>query len=324
MKIFAAEPIGQKSYLLMDTMVETFVRHGHTFTDDPSECDVCFFDLHTGVSPFCREMMGSIVNRGCPVVVFDQNEYGHAPPGEGWTDWNPLNRPTWFGLGDKSALKEKAQELDWAFWLSEFFVLGQVKLYFMRRMTSLVEFPDYVRPLDLVIYPDHDFQAASFEEFASRPNDICFIGGRFPWRSNVIEGLSACGFKIDFQFINETGRIPHDEWLGRQEEARLYVSGDGPEDSSDRHCQLTTLAVRLKLRSFHRVPNPWTHGVNCIEACDATGRIQDGDCEMIRALLDDPARLYQIYLNGIDHLHAHYTPEARSEYILLEMGKAAL
>jgi hypothetical protein len=45
---------------------------------------------------------------------------------------------------------------------------------------------------------------------------------------------------------------------------------------------------------------------------------------MIRGILDDPDKLYSIYLNGIEHMRKHNTFEARSEYIMRELAEVGL
>jgi len=311
MRILAVSPTNfPPSWYLWQTMPETFAKHGHTFTESPDEADICFFDLHNGNGQYDEDTLHIVLERGIKVVPFDQFE---------WTDPQKLDDPQWiFADGCRKLIRFAIKGDAWARWVFRFYTNGQIKAYFLRRMPSKwLEFPDFCRPMDLVLYDGHDFPAVSKDELASRPNDICFIGSPNPYRRAMMDGLAASGlFNIDCEFRAD---LPHDEWLERHRYAKTFVSGDGPGDCSDRIVQLATIAPILKYRNHHKLPCQWRHGHDCIEASDPFGNLEAGDTQMVRGFLDDPQKLHQIYLNGISHLHAHNTSDARCEYILCQL-----
>jgi len=314
MKIIALNPVPTCSWFMFETMTETFERHGHCFVQNPADADIAFFDLHTGGSAFFPYTMQKVLDMGIPVIPFDQFERTNPPP----DSEEHFGHETRFDIG-----KLAMENVPWAYWLSKFLERDQVKLYFVRRMPSKwIKFPSFCRPFDLVLYPDHDFPAVSMDELCRRPVDVCFVGTTGEWRENMVRDLRKTSLKVDLEFVST--RIPHDEWLDRQRQAKLFLSGDGPGDCSDRPYQLICISAMLKFRNFHRLPAPWTHGIDCIEGADEFGRMQADDEGMIRGILDNRDLLYSIYLNGIAHMRFHNTFQARSEYVLREMKQEGL
>lgn len=317
MKIKAISPAEFTTPMLYETFVDTFHENGHEFVDLVENADVIFFDLHSGFAPYKVGEVDAVQNKGIPVVVFDAFDYWsthkHRPEWHGWDDWKMLN---------EKALKNQ----DWAMWLRSFLRNRQVKLYFMRKMSESWTYPDYVRPLELIKYPDHDFPLVSVDELAYRPYDICFIGNATPWRANMVCDLVKAGFKVDYFFPFH--RMEHDEWLVRHRQAKLFLEADGGGFGSERPYQLATLSPMLRQRNDQLMAHPWSPRLNCLEAGDYMGNLVDGEsmCDQreILDILEDTDQLHSIYLNGIEHLHTNYSAKARSLYILEQMSSVGI
>ncbi len=310
MKIIRLSPLGAASWFMFDTMEATFAKHGHSFTENPNVADVAFFDLGTGFSQFPVEKMTAVLSHGMSLCCFDQFERTSPPP--------PSPKDVYAGVWDKA----KAG-IEWAIWMEAFLRNGDVKLSFIRRMPSkYIDFPAFCRPFDQVMYPWCDFPPTTEDELNSRPVDVCFAGTTGMWRENIVRDLRKSGLKVDLEFVSP--RLEREEWFKRQRRSKLFLSGDGPGDCSDRPYQLFAIAPMLKFRNFHKLPAPWTHGIDCIEAADEFGNMREGDVEIIQGFLGNPSVLYDVYMAGIQHIKTHNTFEARSEYILKEMASVGL
>ena len=315
MNIFILEPIGQRSYLLFDTMEATFRQQGHEFVSSAATAEVCFFDLWNGYGEYYETDVDAVIKAGMPVVVWDFfDQWGDA-----------THRPNWWGFDDCKKLHEKAAKGErWARILELMLSFNPLKVSFTRKLSSSWEYPSWVKPIDCCLYPDHDFAPATLSELMSRTNDFCWIGNSSPWRATAICDLvQRFGQEgIDRQFTYD--RIPHAEWLDRHRNARMFIEADGGGYGSERPFQLGTIAPMLKIRNDMRSYAPWTDGVNCIEVGQPDGHISEHEVTGLIDLLRDSPRLYQIYRNGIDHLHQHYSPTARAEYVLNTMAEAGL
>lgn len=313
MKIFILEPTGHKSDYLFQTMEETFRAHGHEFIGRPDDADVIFYDLWNIGGIYCRRDVEKVLFWQKPVVYFDfKDQWG-----------SPQHRPNWWGFDDYKILNERAtQDQRWAVHLREFLEAGLVKVGFMRKMAKSWEYPSFVKPIECVMYPGHDFEPVTQDSFAARKFDVCFIGNATPWRANAATSLALAGINADFFFPFH--RLENDEWLSRHANARMFLEADGGGFGSERPYQLATIAPMLKVRNDQHMAFPWTDGENCIEVGDQWGSISEKEAFEARKVFINLNMSYGIYLNGIAHLHAHYTPEARSLYILDTLKEAGI
>lgn len=313
MKIFVLEPTGQKSYQLFDTMVETLMSQGHTFIEKAVDADVIFYDLWNVGGIYCKRDVDTILFWQKPVVCFDfKDQWG-----------SPLHRPNWWGFDDNKILGEmSAKDQRWAVHLKQFLEAGLVKLCLMRKMAKSWEYPEWVRPIEVAMWPDHDFEPVSKDELMWRPNEVGFIGNATPWRANAATSLLSRVKSSDFFFPFH--RLPHEEWLKRHRECRMFMEADGGGFGSERPMQLITIAPMLKIRNDQRMAHPWVDNVNCIEVGRMYGEVTLEEAEWVHKKCYDGEFLHQIYLNGIQHAHDYYTPEARSRYVLEQMATVGL
>ena len=191
----------------------------------------------------------------------------------------------------------------------------------MRKMSKSWEYPGFVRPFELVQYPDHDFEPACKDDFNRRLHDICFIGGASPWRANLACSILTYNQEIFADFFFPFHRIEHEDWLNRHRAARWFIEADGGGFGSERPYQLITIAPMARMRNDQRMAHPWTDGVNCIEIGDTWGRISGEDGSKLWMSGDIS---HGIYLAGIQHMHDHYFPAARSAYLLEQMANAGI
>lgn len=280
MKIYFISPVGKKSDLLFDTFISAFEGKGHKIVNHIQEGDVVFFDVYSRLGTYYLPDVDYANLSGLPVVMFDATDYG----GMSKEEWH---KPRVF--------------------------LNNQVIYFIRKMDKTLEYPKWVYPYEVIIYPDHDFTPVSKEELFNRPYDICFIGNTSPTRQNVVNGLLNAGFKMDIHWTNEKGKLSHDEWLDRHRQAKFFLSADGGGFSDERSYQLITIAPMLKNRNNHLQANPFKDGVNCWQTDELPTRF---DIEDLQLVLSDKNMLYDIYISGIDHMKKYYTAEYRAEYIL--------
>lgn len=184
-------------------------------------------------------------------------------------------------------------------------------IYFVRKMDKTKTYPPNVYPYEYTI--QKDFPITTKEELYSRPYDICFIGNESPTRRNVVKGLEEAGFKMDVHWTSEKGKISHEEWLNRHRQSKLFLSADGGGFSDERSYQLITIAGFLKNKNNHLQVYPFTDAVSCLEVSEHPTQ---EELEGLKAVLNDPDYLYEIYTEGVGHMKKYYSEEARCKYIL--------
>lgn len=313
MKVFLLQPTGQKSYQLFDTMVGKFSERGHSFVHDVADADVVFYDLWNVGGIYSKRDVEKVIFWQRPVVGFDfKDQWGDAH-----------FRPQWWGFDGNKILGQKAEDGHaWAIHLKEFLGVGLVKLMFVRKMAKSWTYPDWVRPIEVAIWPDHDFDLVSMQEFAARPHGVCWIGNATPWRANAVSSL--CRGRIDVDFFFPLHRLEHADWLARHRNSIMFLEADGGGFGSERPAQLGRLAVQLRVRNDQKMAHPWVDGVNCIEVGDSMGIVTKEECESLKDKLSDIPLMYSIYMNGAHHLRKHYSTDARANYVLEQMETVGL
>ncbi len=291
MKFYFISPIGQKSYLLFDTFEETFKANGHEIANNIEDATHVFYDIWCGFGSYDSEVIRKVNDK--PVYVFDFHDYNETTVWPGFRNWEHL------------------QYEEWAFHLKNFVGNGNVKAYFMRKISKTLTYPEWVHPIECIQYPDHDFPLTTPDELFSRPNDVCFIGTHSKERESVIIGLVSEGIKVDCQFTTE--RISHDEWLQRHRQAKFFLTADGGGYSDERAYQLITIAPMLKQNNSHFVKHPFVGTSHCMRV-DKVPAVWD--IRVLKETLTNKEALYKIYENGIHHMKKYYSAEARANYIL--------
>jgi len=304
MNILFISPTGFSSPGLFEWM--HFESFGHHIVTDPNIADIAFFDSHSGFAPYDWNVLDIVLARKIPVVYFDAFDY-----------WGCENtQSSWIGFNNWKPLAEKiAQRQEWAMFLNRSLNAGTLKVYFMRKMQASQPYPGFVYPLEYCQFPDHMFQPVTKDQLFTRPHDVCFIGASSPWRANLVCSLlQDKRLKVDcfWPFV----RIPHDEWLNRHRQAKLFIEADGGGFGSERPYQLITIAPMLRQRNDEKMANPWTGNVNCVEVGNIWGEVTNSEIENIISITRDPDRLYEIYINGIQHMNINYSKTARTTYIL--------
>jgi len=280
MRIKYINPVGRRTPDLFNTFEETFLKAGHSVTCDVKEADIIFWDWFSGLGNFDSNVIGYVLEKKLPIVVFDMTDFG-AMSKERW------NAHKWILLNENNKL-----------------------VYFMRKMIKNVPYPKWVYPFEVCMYPDHNFEPTTKEELFNRPYDICFIGNTSPTRESVCNELSK-HFKCDF--ILGQPRIEHDEWLRRHRQAKFFLSADGGGFSDERPYQLIRIAPMIKNRNDHLQLNPFQDATKCIEVNEVPHPIEIANIKMV---LNDKNWLYSMYLNGVRHMGKYYNFQYRAEYIL--------
>ncbi len=262
---------------LFTTYKKTFAEQGHTETINPKEATHCFIEVVSGAINY-PDTLNIIKEINIPIVCFDNREFSVMGTGS----WKPI-------------------DLD-------------VSIYFVRTMIEGEVYPNNVFPYDWAYFNGCNFNPASKEELSSRHYDVCFIGVEAPTRRNVINGLLKDGrLKVKFQFNDHLTRLPHNKWIDEHREAKFYIEADGGGLASEKFLQLFSTAAMIKIRNKHLMAFPFTTLENCIVIRGCPSRV---DIDIVLKILKEPDWVYDIYLNGINHMKEFYSEQAVSNYIL--------
>ncbi len=289
MRIYFISPIGKKSYLLFDTFIPIFESNGHIIVNDVKDADIVFFDMYDRKCEYEQSDLDNSLT--LPKVVFDFWDYG------GCEDGTHIF-PYW---GDNIQI-------------TGFLALFEtVNIWFVRKLDKSIKLTN-VYPIECCLYPDHDFEPTTNEEFNNRPYDIFFAGNESPTRKNVINGLlNSAQFKMDVHWSGENGKLPHDEWLNRARQAKMFLSADGGGFSDERSYQLITIAAFLKNKNNHFQLNPFNNFNECLEVSEYP---TENEIYNIKQFISSKHNLYHIYEQGIWHMKKYYSFEYRANYIL--------
>ncbi len=295
MIFYFISPIGAKSPGLYETFIDTFLAQGHTITDDINKASIVFFDLHSGYLPYDWDVLNVVLAKGLPVVIFDAHDYH----GNSTTHWYYKSLVDYL-------------ENDWAKFIWEARIKCSKFIWFMRKIQTDNDFPEWVYPYEYCLFPDHIFPLVSKEELNNRKYDICFIGAKSAKRESVIKGLADSGkFKIDCQFTEE--RIPHQNWIDRHRNAKFFLTSDGGGLSDERIYQLTSVSCMLRQRNNQLLVNDFTDAIECVKA-DATPSALD--ISNLGLVLSNENWLYDMYVRANAKLNTYYSWEWRANYAL--------
>lgn len=285
MKIYFISPVDYVTPDLFSSFTKTFKEQGHIVTDNIHEADCVFFDLHTRIGGYNQSELDLIVHKNITTIFFDAWDYG------------AMSKEEWPGIHISQ--------------IHDLIAFSDIKkIFFVRKMYKNKEYPSYCYPYELTMYQDHIFEPVTKDELFNRPNDICFIGNTSPTRENVTNELKKY-FKCDFVLGQE--RIPHDEWLDRHRNSKLFLEACGGGFGSERPYQLTNISAQLRNKTSQLFVSPPEDLINSIEINEVPTR---DDLGKIRMVLNDKEKLYQIYLNGISRMKKYFNEESRSLYVL--------
>jgi hypothetical protein len=308
MKICCVSPVGYSSPGLFETFPAPFHSAGHEIIPESrvEQADVVFFDLHSGFAPYDEETKRRILSNGKPVVIFDAFDFWGAPGRP--PAWQTFN---WWEGKDIQTLWNQ----DWAIFVKNAYAQNLVKVHFVRKGQKSETYPRHVRPLNLCGYTDHNFPLTTKEELSSRYFDVCFIGASSPWRANFVCDLLA-DKRIKVDYFWPVHRIEHPEWLDRHRQAKMFIEADGGGFGSERPYQLMRIAPMLKQKNDQLIHEDWTHQVDCLEFGNTWGRLSMAALDELICTVNDPDKLYDIYLKGAQRLEQHHSHEARANYVL--------
>jgi len=285
-KFYYINPIGKESPDLFQTFTPTLLSEGHQVVDRVEDADVVFWDFFSGMGKYDSGVIGKLFSLKVPICVFDETDF-HGMSKEVWdvTNWSIIAK-------------------------------NQKLIYFMRKMGKDITYPPYVFPYEKVVM--NEFPLTSPEELNSRPMEIFFYGNTSPQRKSVTDELSK-HFKCDFTLGQE--KIPHEQWLQRARQAKVFLTSDGGGVSDERPYQLFSISVMLRQKNNHLQVNPFTDCVNCLEVSEHP---TEDEIKGIRAVLDDPEYLFEIYEAGIQHMKQYYNETERTMYILRTLEKEGI
>jgi len=291
-KVFYLSPL----HFVSPQLFETFSFE----KSDIENADVCFFDMHNGFDGYDFSVIHEVVERRLPVVYFDFSDHIGAED----------LRVNWFGFDNWRGLESNSQ--DWAVALKLFISNNLLRIYFMRKMSVRESYQPFVYPIELTLYPNHDFAPAAKWELTSRPYDMTFIGNSSPCRANMVCDLVP-DFKINYLFT--LVRLENAAWINEHYKGKFFIEADGGGFGSERFLQLMFIAPMVRQRNDQKYAYPFTDMVNCVEVGNGWGRISKNDVEKLQSVLQDKDKMYDIYMGGMEHIKKYYSDEARNNYI---------
>lgn len=298
---------------LFKALAPYLAKRGHAMIDDIDKADAILFDSNIWdlgdisgprgrYSPYDENVLGTVIKKRLLIVFFDNFDYrgypGYCCRWSGQNDWEyMLKLPTqqWAQFMYRASRPENCRVL-----------------YFMRKMQVSQTYPDWVYPLE---YPLFDYYPpATKEGLFGRRNDVCLLANASVPRLNAMKDLLADGrLKVDAAMMPV--RIPHNDWVYRHRQAKLFVEADASM-GSERPQRLMTVAPMLRVKSDHRIPFPRQDMVHMVEVGDYDGHISRSDVDKILSVVNNPDLLYSIYTQGMEHMIQHYSMDARCNYVI--------
>lgn len=268
---------------LFPVFKKTWEENGCEIADSVADCDVVLWDLHTREADYNPTDIGRLCIREIPVATFDE-----------W-DRGGMSDDVW------PAPLTNQQLILWR-------EIKSRSVHFCRKINKTYQDAPNLYPLEKTIM--NEFPFTTSQELISRPYDIFFYGNTSPQRESVCNELSK-HFKCDFRIGQE--KIPHDQWLNRARQSKLYLTADGGGFSDERPYQLFSIAPMLKQRNNHLQSHPFIDETDCIEI----GEIPtEDDIIKIKRYLNYPDELYRLYLSQIVKMKQYYSAEYTANYIL--------
>lgn len=283
-KFYTISPIGKESPDLFQTCFATFEQQWHSFVTNPFDADIFLFDCFSDLGNYNEREINIVKESPWRTVVCFQEK-----------DFGGMSREKWEGV--------------------DLFPNNKI-IYFMRKMLKNVEYPSWVFPYEKILMLD--FPLTTSQELNSRPIEIFFCGNVSPQRESVCNELSK-HFKCDFSLGQQ--RVPHETWLNRARQSKLFLTADGGGVSDERPYQLITISPMLRQKNEHKQPHPFSDCINCLEVSEVPTKEEIAG---IKAVLNDPDYLYEIYTEGISHMKEHYSAQTRANYILETMKKEGI
>lgn len=304
MKIKFISPIGLYTPDLFSSFIETFIQNGHTIVEDVTESDCCFFDLHTRTGKYNWTDLCYVIDKKLPVVVFDFWDYGGCE--DEWSNW--IGKDNWYEV------RKYQPTHHWADFLYHVIENNNQLIFFVRKMEKNEDYKEAkVYPIELCMYKDCIFEPTSKIELFNRPYDIYFAGNISPARKKVYEALRYTDLKLDWHWTNENGKLPHDEWMSRARQSKMFLSADGGGLNDERAYQLIYCGVLLKQDNEQIVLHDFSGGVDCIKIPETP---TEADIANIVMVLNDKDHLYSMYNKGIEKMRRYFNPNYRAQYIL--------
>jgi len=303
MKVFYISPTLYKTDRFFDTFTSTFISEGHQIVTDIKEADMVFFDLHCRYGSYDWMNLCYIIDHDLPLCVFDNWDYG------------AMAEYKWIGNNNWQGVMECVSTHDWANFL-ELVIKNNNKVFFFVRKMEKTEDYSYAKvfPIDWTMYPECDLPQVSKEELFNRPYDCCIIGTLSTARESLIDGILKDGrLKLKYESRDCTQRKLHTTWIDEHREAKMFIECCGGGMGSERPLQLFSVAPMLKNRNNQIYVNPFTDMVNCVEVDSSPSK---KDIDKVIKTINDKDLLYEIYLNGINHIHTFYNEQWRAKYIL--------
>ncbi len=298
-------PSEGSSYGTIDSLAAEFAKIGRAFTKNPEKATVAFYDRHWDRGIYEESLMMHTLGRDIPLVVIDNNDYWSAPE---------LVPERW-----GSDVMVPCVTKDWARDLPPFLKAGKdlICAYFMRKMSRSIDYPDYVKPIELTWDKNAPRDPVSAEALFTRPYDLCFIGTASNWRANFLFDLAKrFDLNIHCDFRHHQSRLSQADWMAVHSQAKMFIEADGGGFGSERPFQLMGIAPMLKQNNDQLIHEDFVDGVDCLKIGTPWGHVGDSDFVRVADLCQDAERLHQMYLNGIDRMNTHFTDEARAKYVL--------
>jgi len=292
MKIYLLSPESvPMNQVLFPTFEKTFRERGHEFVSRIQDCDVVFFDLHTRIADYNQDDIDFVRHFLISLITFDEWDRG-GMSSEVWP--HPLTE----------------QQKD-VFWYN-----GDRKFVnFCRLFDKTQPRPSYLYPYEKPILFEEPIHTP--DELFNREFDIVWIANTAPQREALAKALIEEP-RLKCNIILGATKIPYHDWIAEHRKGKLFISCSAGGYSNECVQSLFSVSGHLRERTDQLLANPFTDLVNCIET-DAPPTKEDLD--KIVEVVGNKRKLYNIYLNGYNHVKKYYSEEYMADYVLDILAK---
>ena len=294
MKFYTLSPSSvPENQVLFPTMRPTFNEKGHEFVSIIQEADVAMMDLHSRISEYKQSDIDWLINSNLPVASFCEYDRG-GMSFERWPNPLTIQQEQVFNYISRSGVKS---------------------VHFCRLLDKTKSYPENLYPYEKPILFEQEMGSA--DDIFNRPFDIVWIANSAPQRETLAKALRLDA-RLKVNIILGAKKIPYQDWIDEHKKGKLFISCSAGGYSNECVQSLFSVAGHIKERNDQLLAHPFTNGINCVSISEQPTK---QEIDYLRLVVGNKDELFKIYKGCYDHMKAHYTKEAISNYILATILK---